>query len=70
VKGVITGTTQPAKLYIPVKQEKGGMNYMSKDRIVSNFTDVIPTGMFSGGDQIPEGTFHGGDKIPEGTFHT
>jgi len=44
------------------------MTYMLKDR-TSRFTEVIPTGIFCGGDRVPDGTFHGGDKLPDGSFH-
>lgn len=31
--------------------------------------DVVPAGVFAGGDEVPAGTFHGGDEVPAGTFH-
>jgi len=36
----------------------------------SHTVEVIPAGMFCGGEEIPAGTFHGGEEIPAGTFHS
>lgn len=32
--------------------------------------DIVPAGVFRGGDSVPPGSFHGGDEVPGGTFHS
>lgn len=42
---------------------------MKKTVSCASTLDVIPVGVFHGGDEVPPGTFHGGDEVPPGTFH-
>lgn len=59
--GSLWGQQKPAK--------KGGIA-MNTGTIKNTASDIVPAGVFYGGDQVSKGSFHGGDAVSAGTFHS
>jgi hypothetical protein len=43
---------------------------MNTGTIKNTASDIVPAGVFYGGDQVSKGSFHGGDAVSAGTFHS